>query len=224
MRALRLRPACWPLLSARGAAQERPTVLRDVGFDQRLDELVPARHRRCATRRAGTCGSATTSGEAGGADARLLRVPDAVHPDAERPGQRHRTRSLRRRPGVRGRDGQLRAARDAGARRAPRRRRTSALPAPGRGGGLALPDRRTGRDRAAHPGRRLPLHLGRARRASTRTQPASWCSRPRAASRATCSASSTRPRTCGSPWSRPRGPDGRRWSTRPSSTATSTTP
>ena len=77
------------LATAPALAQERPSALRDVGFDQRLDQVVP-----------GDIALRDESGrpvrlarllrtQAGRALARLLRVPDALHADAQRPGQRH---------------------------------------------------------------------------------------------------------------------------------------
>ena len=61
VRALARRAASLAAGSRSRSAQERPTVLRDVGFDQRLGELVPARHRPARRGRPRRCGSATTS-------------------------------------------------------------------------------------------------------------------------------------------------------------------
>ena len=78
-------------------------------------------------------------------------------------------------------------------------------------------------DRSADQGRRLPLRLGRGDEAVRAPDAASSCSRRTAASRSTSSASSTARAICGSRWSRRRPARSARRSTRCCSTAITTT-
>ena len=98
---------------------------------------------------------------AGDPDARVLRVPDAVHAGAERRGQRDRRAQVLGRPGIRDRHGQLRSERHArtGARQEGELHRT--IQPPGGGGRLAFPHRQQPRDLGAHPRGRLSLRLQR---------------------------------------------------------------
>ena len=107
-----------------GARRRRPRAgrnarrsLREVGFDQRLGEALPARRPVRATRRAARCGSATTSASRPVVLTLVYyECPMLCTLDAQRPGRaRSRCCSFDAGPGVRGRHGQLRPEGDAGA-------------------------------------------------------------------------------------------------------------
>ena len=141
-----------PAQPPRGA---RPPILRDVGFDQRLGEPVPldlALPRRGGPRR---CGSATTSG---GRPVVLALVyydcPMLCTLVLNGLASALDVARLRRRQRVRGRHGQLRPARDAGAGARPRRRPTSQrYGRPGAAAGWHFLTGDAGRDRARSPTR-----------------------------------------------------------------------
>ena len=132
--------------------------------------------------------------QARGARARVLRVPDAVHPGAERAGERAPRPPLRHRPRVRRGHGELQPARRPASwppRRRPTTSRTIAGPAPRPAGiSSSVTSRRSGRcwhrSASATPGTTRP--------SSTPTPAASSSSPPRAASRTTSTGSSIAPR------------------------------
>ena len=98
-----------------------PAPLREIGFDQNLDQRVPldiAVPRRARPR---PCGSATTSAAAGRAGVRVLRLPDAVHAGDQRPVERARRAVARTR--ARTSRSSPSASTRATRRRRPRRRR-----------------------------------------------------------------------------------------------------
>ena len=179
------------------------------------DRLRPAA-RRDASR--STCAFRTRPGatvrlgdyfgkQPGGADPRLLRLPDALHRQPERPRERPR-HPLASTPGQEfevvtvsfdpKETPALAAAKKKAlprALQAARGRRRAGTSSP------ATPRRST----ALTQRRRLPLRLGRRARSSSRIPRASSSLTPDGRrSRATSSASSTRPRTCAWPSSRPR--------------------
>ena len=203
----------------------RPTILREIGFDQKLGDTVPLDIPfRDETGKAVRLARLLRVRPAGGAEPRLLRLPDALHRDPLRHGERPQGAALRRGQGVRGGHHQLR----------PQGR-------PGAGGGQEgavhgplQAARRPRRAGTSSPGSRAPSTASPRRWASATcgTRPAASSpiprarssSPPRARSPATSSGSSTRPATCAWPSWRPRptaSPP--RW-TRSSWPATSTIP
>ena len=159
-------PSCLAMSSLRRSPRRtavrrpRPTGDRrssaSVGFDQRLGEQMPL--DLTFTRRDGRDRPPRRllREEAGHPGARLLRVPDALHPGAERPGAGTLQAA---RASTSGKEFDVVTRQLRSRERRPRRaceRRSGYLDAYGRAGrrsGLALPDRRAAVDRSAR-GRR----------------------------------------------------------------------
>ena len=180
-----------------------PTILRDIGFDQQLGESVPLDTAVPRRERAVRAARRLLRPKPGRAELVYYDCPMLCTLRPQRPGQRPRGAVVRARPGVRGRHRELRPEGDAGAGAAKKKAYLARYRPARRPSGLALPDRRRGADRSAHPGRRLPLRLGPGD-AAVRAPRGIVVLTPDGASRATSTASSTRPRTCAWPWSRPR--------------------
>ena len=151
-----------------------PAPLREIGFDQNLDQPRAARHAVPRRDRAARSGSATTS--ASGRSCSCSRTTTA------RCCARRSSTALASALGVLslepGKDFEIVTVsfdpRDTPAAAAAKKAvYLRALQAARRRGGLALPDRRPAVDRAADEGGRVPLRLGRARRSSSRIRPAS---------------------------------------------------
>ena len=225
------RPARRAVLDA-GAAEgpahgrRRRRSLEEVGVEERLGNKVPLDahlHRlewppvppRRRVRRA----------QAGGAHARLLRLPHAVRAHPLRHGEDHARERPRARQGLRRRHHLVRSGGEAGAGggAAPR------LPPVARAATTQgrdwpfLVGTRAGLPPARRRGR-LPLRSATRRRRSGRTSPRSSSSRRTARSRGTCTASSIRRRTSGWRSWRRRTARSARASTGSSSPATATTP
>ena len=103
----------------------------EIGFDQSLDEHVPLDTTFRDETGDGRAARRLLRQAAGGAGVRLLRLPDALHAGAQRPGERARRAVARRRARISrsSRSASIRATR----RRRPRRRRpttSSATSAP----------------------------------------------------------------------------------------------
>ena len=148
----RVRSACRRGAGSRPAPTDRvgagappaaamPELLQDVGLDQRLNTQLPL--NLAVQGRAGPDGQARRllRQAAGDPDARVLRVPDAVHAGAERRGQRDRRAQVLGRPGIRDRHGQLRSERHAGtgARQEGELHRALQPPGGGRPAGISSP-------------------------------------------------------------------------------------
>ena len=153
-------------------AKDRPAALRDVGIDQRLGEQVPldadvprrVRPRRAARRLLRHAPVVLV--------ARLLRVPDALHGGAERPGQRAQddAASTPARTSTSSRSASTRARR----RSWPRPRRRRYVQRYGRAGGrgrLALPHRRRRRQIKRADARRSASATPTTRQASSSRTP-----------------------------------------------------
>ena len=139
----------------------KPTILREIGFDQKLGDTVPLDTPfRDETGKAVRLARLLRGRQAGGAEPRLLRLPDALHRDPLRHGQRPQGAALRRGQGVRGGHHQLRpqgGPRAGGGQEGPVH---GPLPAARGREGLALPHRGAGRHPPHHQGRGLPLRVG----------------------------------------------------------------
>ena len=142
-------------------AGQMPELLQEVGLDQRLNAQVPLGLTfKDENGRAVTAGRLLREAP-GDPDPELLRVPDAVHRSAERPGQCARRDELLDRQGVRRRHRELRSARHAGARATEEGGVPRTVQAPRLGIGMALPDRVRPRDCRADACGRVPLRLQR---------------------------------------------------------------
>ena len=186
----RARRAC--VRRRRRRPARRRTALQQVRFDQKLDARLPLDATLPRRVRPRGAPRRVLRQQAGGAGLRLLRVPDALHPDPQRAGERAGRARSDGRAGVRRRRDQLRRARDPGDGGGQEGGLPRHLQAAGRRAGLALPHRR----RRQHPPRdrrrRLPVRLGRGDAAVRARQRRDRRPRPTAGCRATSSASSTR--------------------------------
>ena len=149
-------------------ANQTPEALQQVRFDQKLDARLPLDATLPRRVRARGAPGRVLRQPAGGAGLRLLRVPDALHPDPQRAGERAGRARADGRAGFRRRRDQLRRARDPGDGGGQEGGLPRHLQAAGRRAGLALPHRRRGQHPPGDRRRRLLGSPGTRRRSSSR--------------------------------------------------------